>query len=82
MTVNRCICHDVTFATLIEMHRREGLDADQLAERTGCTTGCGLCLPYVRLAIATGQADLPVMSPLTIERKLAEIEAQRKRPGQ
>ena len=61
--VNRCICHDVTFAELRVLAKRVGPDLAELSRRTGCGTGCGCCVPYIRLMLATGQVDFPVMSP-------------------
>lgn len=62
MEVDRCVCRGVTFAELIRLGRTERLSIDELIERTGCGESCGLCLPYVRLAIATNRASLPLMS--------------------
>ena len=72
--VDRCVCFGVTFAEILELHA-EGLDLDEIAEQTGCTTDCGTCRPYVRLAIATGQTNLPVLDALTIEQLIAEAES-------
>jgi bacterioferritin-associated ferredoxin len=63
MAVDRCVCWDVKFSTLIELARREGLTFEQLQQRTGCCTSCRMCEPYVRLALRTGQAVLPVLPP-------------------
>lgn len=60
--VDRCVCLDITFASLIETARREGLDFAALKARTRCSTGCGLCEPYVKLSLATGKDRWPVMS--------------------
>jgi len=57
MPVDRCVCHRVTFAELLEIERRERCGLDGLAERTGCTTGCGMCRPYVELALRTGRSS-------------------------
>jgi len=67
MPVDRCVCHQVPFAELLRLARDEGLGIDALVERTGCTTGCGTCEPYIRLAIATGRHELPPMSPAQID---------------
>jgi bacterioferritin-associated ferredoxin len=72
--VDRCICADISFADLVRLARDEGLSLDGLAARTGCTKGCRLCEPYVRLALATGSMAFPVLHPLTIERMIAEAE--------
>lgn len=72
--VDRCICAGVSFADLLRLARDEGLSLEALAARTGCTKGCGLCEPYVRLALRTGKTSFPVLHPLTIERMIAEAE--------
>jgi bacterioferritin-associated ferredoxin len=53
--IDRCVCHDKTFAELIEIAGREGLDYDALADATGCGRNCGLCEPFVKTAIRTGE---------------------------
>lgn len=60
MTVDRCVCMNVSF---VEMHelRAEGLTFAEIRERTGCCSGCGACIPYCRLALATGEPSVPVM---------------------
>ncbi|MEO0483718.1 MAG: (2Fe-2S)-binding protein [Planctomycetota bacterium] len=70
MGVQRCICHDVGFDALIALSQRDGLSLEQLSERTGCGTGCGSCVPYIRLALALGKSDLPVMTPDELRRAL------------
>jgi len=74
MAVTRCICHDVPFAELIGLARREGLSLEALSERTGCGTGCGSCVPYIRVALASGKSDLPVMTATQLREALAHFE--------
>ncbi|TVQ63563.1 MAG: (2Fe-2S)-binding protein [Phycisphaerales bacterium] len=62
MSVDRCMCHDVTFAELRELADRGAGDLQALARETGCGTGCGLCVPYIRVMLRTGQTVLPVMT--------------------
>jgi NAD(P)H-nitrite reductase large subunit len=59
--VDRCVCHNVTFADLLRIHRETGADVDELQRRTRCGTSCGMCLPYIRVSLKTGQVRLPVM---------------------
>jgi bacterioferritin-associated ferredoxin len=61
MGVDRCVCRDVTFARLIRLARERGAGFGELRRLTGCGTGCGMCIPYIRVALATGRAELPVM---------------------
>lgn len=67
MRVDRCICHGVTFAELLRLARDRGLGLEELSELTGCGTGCGMCVPYIRAALRTGRAELPVLSPASLE---------------
>lgn len=62
MAVSRCICHAVTFVKGLELARRHGCTT--VAELQGYVplgTGCGLCIPYMQRALATGETDLPVL---------------------
>ena len=60
--VDRCVCRDVTFATLVRLRREEGLSLDALRERTGCCATCRMCEPYVRVALCSGRTVLPVLT--------------------
>lgn len=77
MAVDRCICHKVRFATLLELSQRVGRDLDALSKETQCGTGCGMCVPYIQLMLATGRTSLPVMRPEDIKRILEEKQGQR-----
>lgn len=80
--VNRCICHDVTFAELRALAARIGGGFEEVSGRTGCGTGCGLCVPYIRLMLRTGQTVFPVLRPADFERLTPEAERVRgKCPG-
>lgn len=72
MPVDRCVCHSVTFAALKELAQRDGLGLVQLAERTGCCTGCSSCTPYVRLMLKTGSTVFAVVSPWQFEQVLGK----------
>lgn len=60
MTVDRCVCLNVPFSEMLSL-RAQGVTFTEIQERTGCCSGCGMCEPYVRLALATGKAELPVL---------------------
>jgi NAD(P)H-nitrite reductase large subunit len=61
--VDRCVCHQVLLSRV--KARADGLRAagitgenqlvEALADELGCTTGCGMCEPYVRLTLRTGR---------------------------
>ncbi len=84
MGVTRCVCNCVTFQELIDLAQRldpqRELSEDDLIEalaaRTRCATGCGTCRPYIRVALRTGKASLPVMS--TSQIRGVESSAERK----
>lgn len=69
--VDRCVCHDVSFAALLRLHAEQGLDLEALKARTGCCTGCGTCEPYVRLALRTGDVSFPVLTPAQCDAAMA-----------
>lgn len=81
MLVTRCVCHDLPFARLLETARREGLDFEALSARTKCSTGCGMCGPYVRLTLATGRTAFPPMSEATLGALLEKAERESGRGG-
>lgn len=61
--VDRCVCHNVTLSRIRERIDEltsvgdvpEDLLLARLASEMKCTTGCGMCEPYVRLTIRTGR---------------------------
>ena len=55
LRIDRCICHGVSFERALQAARDEGLSLPQLEDRLLCGTGCGLCRPYLRRALRTGQ---------------------------
>jgi bacterioferritin-associated ferredoxin len=70
--VDRCVCHDITFADLVRRHKATGATFQQLVDATHATTGCGLCRWYVRAALATGQTRFPVLSDDDLKRIAGE----------
>lgn len=65
MPVDRCVCHDVTFARLKAYADAHGSSFEELRERFGCGKGCGLCEPYVRAMLRTGRTEFEVDDPDT-----------------
>lgn len=53
--IARCVCTDRTFADLCEEARDRCLDLEGLCDLTSAGRGCGLCKPYLRRALQTGQ---------------------------
>jgi bacterioferritin-associated ferredoxin len=57
ITVSRCICRGVEFADLLPRARAAGWTLDDLIRETGCGAGCGLCRPYLRRMLETGETQ-------------------------
>ena len=55
--VDMCVCRRVAFASLLPRARAEAWGLDDLVAATGCGAGCGLCRPYLRRMLATGQTE-------------------------
>jgi bacterioferritin-associated ferredoxin len=65
--IRACLCHRHTFAELKEMAAERGWTTiEQIAANTGCTTGCGLCRPYIVRMLETGETAFALTaSPAT-----------------
>jgi len=62
MAVSRCVCHNVRFTEGLELAARHGCrTVAELQRFVPLGTGCGLCIPYMQRALATGETDLPVL---------------------
>lgn len=55
--VTMCVCRQTPFARLLPLARAQGWDLAELIERTGCGAGCGLCRPYLRRMLVTGETS-------------------------
>lgn len=61
--VDRCVCHQVPLSRVKARAgelRAAGVTAEAdllatLARELKCTTGCGMCRPYVKLTLRTGR---------------------------
>ncbi|MDX1429236.1 MAG: (2Fe-2S)-binding protein [Rhodothermales bacterium] len=54
--VDRCLCHSVTFEEMkAAAERHQVSDINKLREVVSFGTGCGLCRPYVREMLRTGE---------------------------
>jgi NAD(P)H-nitrite reductase large subunit len=56
--VKQCVCFDKTFA---ELKASGAASLDEIIERFHCSTGCGLCRPYIQRMLATGETEFAVM---------------------
>ena len=53
--VSGCICMRMPFEHLLPLARAEGWDLDASMRETGCGAQCGLCRPYLRRMLRTGE---------------------------
>lgn len=61
LAIDRCICRGVTFAELLPRARAGGWTLDVLVRETGCGGQCGLCRPYLRRMLVTGETVFSVI---------------------
>ena len=74
--VERCVCHNISFAELKRIATRERIGVEELSRRTGCGTTCATCRPYIAVVLATGRTELPVMSEGECARVVREAEGR------
>jgi bacterioferritin-associated ferredoxin len=55
--VTMCVCRRTPFAQLLPLARARGWGLEELVRETGCGAGCGLCRPYLRRMLATGETE-------------------------
>src|SRR3954452_5819319 len=55
--VTMCVCRRQPFAELLPRARAAGWALADLVRETGCGAGCGLCRPYLRRMLATGERE-------------------------
>lgn len=55
LCIDRCVCRQVPFSELLPQARTAGWDLADLIRETGCGATCGLCRPYLRAMLGTGQ---------------------------
>ena len=55
--VSRCICMRFPFDRLLPLARARAWDLADVMRETGCGDQCGLCRPYLRRMLRTGQTE-------------------------
>ena len=55
--VTMCVCRGVPFAEILPRARAGGWGLEEIARSTGCGATCGLCRPYLRRMLATGETE-------------------------
>lgn len=67
MEVDRCVCFEVTFDRLKRHADEHGGGYEQLRREFNCGRGCGLCIPYIRRMLRTGETSFPVDTPASAD---------------
>jgi bacterioferritin-associated ferredoxin len=55
VNIDRCICTGLTFAQVREHARAKAWDLEAVQRELGAGANCGLCRPYLRRALTTGE---------------------------
>lgn len=55
LSIDRCVCRQFPFVALLPLARAHGWLLEDVHRETGCGAQCGLCKPYLRRMLATGQ---------------------------
>ena len=55
VTITMCVCRSVPFSELLPKARAAEWDLAAVMRETGCGAQCGLCRPYLRRMLATGE---------------------------
>ncbi len=61
--ITTCVCRATPFASLLPRARAEGWGLAEIARETGCGAACGLCRPYLRRMLATGETEFRELLP-------------------
>lgn len=55
LRIDRCVCRARPFAELLPLARQASWNLEQLTAATGCGGQCGLCRPYLKRMLLTGE---------------------------
>ena len=53
--ITMCVCQRMPFAGLLPLAREGNWDLADIMRETQCGAGCGLCRPYLRRMLETGE---------------------------
>jgi bacterioferritin-associated ferredoxin len=57
MQIDRCVCFNLTFAFVLKDAQEKQRTVEQVELSLGCGGGCGLCRPYLRRCLRTGETS-------------------------
>lgn len=55
LQITMCVCRRTPFSRLLPLARANGWTLEALMTETGCGDQCGMCRPYLRRMLETGQ---------------------------
>jgi bacterioferritin-associated ferredoxin len=61
--IDRCICRNRRFEELLPEARAGSWSLNELIRVTGCGGQCGLCRPYLRRMLSTGETAFDHLLP-------------------
>jgi NAD(P)H-nitrite reductase large subunit len=56
--VKKCICFNVPFELLKESNLST---LEEIRDKFGCSSGCGMCAKYIELMLETGETEFPIL---------------------
>ncbi|MEO8296149.1 MAG: (2Fe-2S)-binding protein [Gemmatimonadota bacterium] len=55
MLITMCVCQRMSFADLLPLARANQWSLEDIVWETSCGDKCGLCRPYIRRMLETGE---------------------------
>ncbi|MGH7656736.1 MAG: (2Fe-2S)-binding protein [Gemmatimonadales bacterium] len=55
VTITMCVCRQLPFTRLLPLARERGWTMQELMDQTEAGATCGLCRPYLRRMLRTGE---------------------------
>lgn len=62
--VNRCVCFDTTLEKILKLALEKNYSFEQVLNTTNCGSKCGMCKPYIKKCLETGQTEFKATDPL------------------
>lgn len=63
-SVRKCICHNRDFTEVKKYAEQKGYTTvEELQADRFCSCSCGLCVPYIRLMLKTGETEFDPRAP-------------------
>ena len=57
LRITMCVCQRMPFSRLLPLVLENRWNLADIQRETGCGAGCGLCRPYIRQMLETGQTE-------------------------